>query len=137
MINDDMNKPKYTCTDYTCNGKCSSCGACCSYILPMSKLEVKEIKRYMKKHKIKEQRHVLTTKVDLTCPFRDEKNKKCLVYEVRPEICRKFMCNHKQEDIAKQKFNFHQRHDVVFMRKEFFGSKEEDTFSEMFRMVLK
>lgn len=111
--------------DYTCNGKCSNCGQCCSNLLPLSKREVKRIKAYIKKHHIKEQRHNATTGVDMTCPFRDEANKKCLVYEVRPDICRSFMCNHTQQDIMRAKINFHALRLPCLMRHEFFGSKED------------
>ena len=119
-------------TDFTVNGKCSSCGRCCSDLLPLSKNEVQTIKAYIQKHKIKEQRHNVAFGADLTCPFRDEANRKCLIYPIRPAICRSFMCNHTHEDIAKTKFDFHAKHDVVFMRKEFFGSDEDiDWFMKM------
>lgn len=116
---------EYICTDFTVNGKCSNCGHCCSNMLPMSKQEVNRIKAYIKQHDIKEQRHNFSALVDMTCPFRDEANRKCLVYEVRPAICRQFMCNHTHEDIMKAKFNFHEINQVVFMRHEFFGNKED------------
>ena len=118
----------------TVNGECSNCGACCSDFLPMSDEEVKRIKRYIKKHGIKEQRHNFVDGLDFTCPFRDDANKKCLVYEVRPAICRQFMCNHTQEDIMKAKFDFHRINRVVVMRSEFFGSEEDLQF---FRTILR
>lgn len=96
-----MNKEINNVIDFTKDGKCSNCGQCCSNLLPLSNDEVKQIKSYIKKHKIKEQRHNFIQGVDLTCPFRDEANKKCLVYEIRPAICRQFMCNHSQKDIEK------------------------------------
>ena len=111
--------------DFTCNGKCSNCGECCSNLLPLSRKEVKRIKAYIKKHHIKEQRHNGMVGVDMTCPFRDNANKKCLIYEIRPDICRAFMCNHSHEDIMKAKINFHTIRQPVFMRHEFFSSKED------------
>ena len=73
--------------------------------------------------------------VDMTCPFRDEANKKCLIYEIRPAICREFMCNHTHEDIMKAKFDFHRTNRVVLMRSEFFGNKEDaDFFAYLMRM---
>ena len=113
--------------DFTVNGKCSCCGECCSDLLPLSEDEVKRIKEYVQKHGIKEQRHNGMIGVDLTCPFRDEANKKCLIYSIRPEICKQFMCNHTAEDIAKTKFAFGKMR-VVLMRNEFFGSKEDVKF---------
>ena len=48
--------------DFTKDGKCSSCGSCCSNYLPLSSKELKEIKRYVKKAYIqpKEQIHLAT-----------------------------------------------------------------------------
>lgn len=112
----------------TVDGKCSNCGQCCSDLLPMSAEEVTRIKIYIKRHNIKEQRHNFLLGVDLTCPFRDEAKRKCLVYPVRPAICRQFMCNHSQEDIAKAKFDFHSINRVVLMRSEFYGNKEDANF---------
>ena len=117
-----------TITDFTKDGKCSNCGQCCSNLLPLSDAEVNRIKTYIKKHKIKEQRHNGFVGVDMTCPFRDEANKKCLIYPIRPDICRSFMCNHTKEDIMKSKIDFHNVNRVVFMRAEFFGNKEDINF---------
>lgn len=115
-------------TDFTIDGKCSSCGACCSNLLPLSEQEVNRIKAYIKKHGIKEQRHNFVVGVDMTCPFRDERNKKCLIYNIRPAICREFMCNHSHEDIMRAKLNYHEKNRVVFMRSEFFGNTEDIKF---------
>ena len=124
-----MGEPKeMTITDFTIDGKCSGCGECCSNMLPMSADEVRQIKTYIKKHNIKEQRHNFLQGIDMTCPFRDELNRKCLVYEVRPAICREFVCNHTIEDIMKAQLDIHKINRVVFMRNEFFGSKEDIEF---------
>lgn len=84
--------------DMTKNGKCTQCGACCSNLLPMSSKEVKEIKRYIEKHKIQEFKHlipVVNQPMDMNCPFlnTDKSCEKCLIYPVRPMVCRKFSCN--------------------------------------------
>ena len=114
--------------DFTKDGKCSNCGQCCSNLLPLSEAEIKRIKAYIKKHGIKEQRHNVMVGVDMTCPFRDERNKKCLIYEIRPAICREFMCNHTHADILKAKLDFHNINQAVFMRAEFFGNREDIDF---------
>lgn len=95
-------------TDFTQNGKCSNCGECCSNLLPLSEREIRTIKSYIKRNKIKEQRHNARVGTDMTCPFRDEANKKCLIYSVRPQICRSFMCNHDVKDIEKKQSSFPQ-----------------------------
>ena len=114
--------------DFTNGGKCSNCGKCCSNLLPLSNQEVNRIKAYIKKHGIKEQRHNVANGVDMTCPFRDEANKKCLIYSIRPAICRHFMCNQSFEDIQRNKLNYHKINRVVFMRSEFFGNTEDMDF---------
>lgn len=116
---------KVIVTDFTINGKCSNCGKCCSNMLPMSEAEIKRIKDYIKKHNIKEQRHNAMVGVDMTCPFRDDANQKCTIYNIRPAICKQFMCNHTTEDIKQAKMDFHKINRVVFMRAEFFGNKED------------
>lgn len=121
--------------DFTKDGKCSNCGQCCSNCLPLSEAEIKRIHAYIKKHKIKEQRHNALMAVDMTCPFRDERNKKCLIYEIRPVICREFMCNHSHEDIMRAKLDAHLINRVVFMRAEFFNNKEDiDFFVDVMKM---
>lgn len=119
-------------TDFTKNGRCSNCGQCCSNLLPLSEREITVIKSYVKKHGIKEQRHNFAAGTDMTCPFRDEAKKRCLIYPVRPQICRSFVCNHSLEDIEKNKFYFHSVNKVVLMRNEFFGSSEDKRYFEDF-----
>ena len=88
--------------DFTVNGKCSQCGACCSSLLPITSKELSDLKKYVRSHHIKPIKHFAPTIVpmpDLTCPFRSDEEKKCLVYEVRPEICREFQCNKPKEHI--------------------------------------
>lgn len=124
-------------TDCTCNGKCSNCGYCCSGMLPLSAKELKTIKAYVKKHSIKEQRHNAASGTDLTCPFRDERNRKCLIYEVRPAICRAFNCNQSLPEMERNKARFNAIYDTVFMRAEFFGNTEDqDWFRETINKIL-
>jgi hypothetical protein len=62
---------------------------------------------------------------DMTCPFRDDLNKKCLIYEIRPEICRVFQCNQKRDIVVANKMRMHGVNNVVLMRNEFFGNTED------------
>lgn len=88
--------------DFTCNGKCVGCGQCCSNLLPMTDEEIKVIKQYIKANGIKEHSHIVvplaTPTIDMTCPFLDDSKscEKCTIYEVRPRICRDFICDPKQ-----------------------------------------
>lgn len=84
--------------NFTCNGKCSCCGECCSNIIPISNKEIKDIKRYIVKHKIERVNHrpaVCNDFLDMTCPFLDPDggNEKCRIYPVRPYVCREFICD--------------------------------------------
>lgn len=113
--------------DFTIDGKCSGCGSCCSNLLPISSKEIKEIKRYIRKKGIKEQiRRYPTTEpiVDLTCPFRSEEEKKCLIYPVRPAICRDFQCDKPRKHIEADKALYHHKFAVVEMRETFFGGDQ-------------
>lgn len=119
-------------TDLTDHGKCTECGGCCSSLLPVAKSEIKAIRRYVRKHNIKP----YTTKgpfanevVDLTCPFldNDKLNHKCMIYEVRPFICKLFICSKTMTIMDAMKIkNYHANEDVelVNMRELFCEEKK-------------
>ena len=75
---------------------CNRCGKCCANILLLSDSEIIKIKDYIVKNNITViNRNNVTCKEDFNiCPFLDDKNKKCNIYDVRPSICRSFNCNH-------------------------------------------
>ena len=123
ILEEVMNEMEHGVYDFTQDGECSNCGQCCSRFLPISAKEVKPIKRYIKKNHIKEQKHFYPTAQpmdDWTCPFRSEKERKCLIYEVRPAICRDFRCDKPAKQIKANKNMYHGRYQVVDMRREFF-----------------
>ena len=95
--------------------------ALCSRYLPLSSKELKEIKRYVKKHHIKPKEHIFPTTepmLDMVCPFRDEENKICTIYSLRPKICRSFLCSNPKNGIWATKQEFHAKYRVVDLRKE-------------------
>lgn len=109
--------------NFTKDGKCSGCGNCCSNLLPMSQKEVDVIHRYIKKHDIKECKHLLpvaTPVFDMTCPFRDNDKGICAIYEVRPEICRQFICDSEKRAKHNRKL-LGQTREIIAVREEFFG----------------
>lgn len=109
--------------DYTVEGRCSGCGSCCSNLLPISNKEAKTIADYIKKHGVKEyKRRFPTAKTftDMSCPFRDDTEKKCLIYPVRPAICREFQCDKPRKRIEADRKMFHKKYEVVMMRETFF-----------------
>ena len=112
--------------DCTIGGECSNCGNCCGNFLPVSEKEIRTIHRYMKKHHIKEQIHrypIAAPIADYTCPFRSDTEKKCLIYEVRPMICRDFRCDKPKQTIYADRDLYQDKYGVCDMRGEFFGRK--------------
>ena len=113
----DMENGTY---DFTKNGECTCCGNCCSNLLPMTDDEISIIKQYIKSHGVKEQkRNFLNANIDLTCPFLDDsKEKKCTIYEVRPRVCRDFICCPEKRPPVDFKFAMQCR--PINVRSEFF-----------------
>ena len=110
--------------DLTCNGKCTGCGGCCSNILPMTEDEIRTIRNYINRYNIKEQKRLLPTvnpNLDMTCPFLDNSKKcdKCMIYEVRPRVCRDFICDPKQRPPVDLSYASKVR--MVLVREEFYG----------------
>lgn len=87
-------------TNYTNCGNCSNCGQCCSEFLHLDKAEIERIDNYLKEHKViqhnKEENNWI-------CPFRNEKFKKCDIYEVRPLICQRFKCDVPPQEAFKKR----------------------------------
>lgn len=115
--------------DFTVDGKCSGCGNCCSNILPLSDVEVKRIHEYIRKNGIKEQKKLFASPdaLDMTCPFRDEANRKCTIYEVRPAICRVYLCDNDAKGIRPKELLKVQKNadGIILMRGTFFGNKND------------
>ena len=112
--------------DYTENGECSSCGACCADFLPVGKGEIKRIRDYIRKHGITERKHRPPTAqkfVDETCPFRDNDARRCAIYPVRPMICRDFRCDKPKQQIWADRSRYERELDIVSMRETFFGGE--------------
>lgn len=82
--------------DNSCNGNCSICGSCCGNILGVNMYDIIRIQEYLRTHIIYPSpiRKLIGSdgnEVE-SCPFLGEDNK-CKIYEARPTICRKFICN--------------------------------------------
>ena len=82
--------------DNTCNGECSICGKCCGNGLGLNMEDVNRIYDYLRTHNITPSDIRILRGIDgkevESCPFLGKDNK-CAIYEARPTICRKFICN--------------------------------------------
>lgn len=116
QIVQDMKDGTYNMTN---DGKCTGCGKCCSNYLPMTDSEISTIKNYIKKHRIKEQRHISLKVLDMSCPFLDNSKScdKCTIYPVRPRVCREFICDPAQRKPVNQMYA--SKCKVVDVRSEF------------------
>ena len=115
----DMKNGKY---DFTKDGECIQCGACCSNYLPMTQREIAIIHKYIKDNNVRKYQHLFPVAkevVDMTCPFMDDSKlkEKCRIYPVRPEICRQFICSQKKKPFNDKGRNYN----VVDVRREFFN----------------
>lgn len=120
-------------TNYTKNGKCSNCGSCCTDLMPVTDAEIKKIHKYLKTHKVKPQKSlVASSEYDMTCPFRDNINRKCTIYEVRPGICKTFICNATKSKIEADKQEAIAKTPQISMRSEFFG---DESTNDMLRNI--
>ncbi len=89
-------------TDNSYCGECSKCGECCTNFLPVTQKEVEIIQEYVIINKIRPQKQMLVMQNRLTCPYYN--GKKCLIYEVRPLICKEFYCYKKPTVELREKF---------------------------------
>lgn len=76
----------------TINGECSKCGGCCGRYLPLTEKDIQKVKYIVKTKGIQPQRPAIIIGDDLTCPF-ITKDRKCIIYNHRPNICRLFKCD--------------------------------------------
>lgn len=109
-IIDTMIKQNVKIIDNSVCGKCSKCGECCSPYLPVSQSEIDTIQKYVIEHKIRPQKQMLVMQNRLSCPYYD--GKKCLIYEVRPLICKEFYCYKKPDIEMAKKFMQEERFPV-------------------------
>ena len=64
---------------------CKNCGECCG-VIPVMPDELQRIQDYIKDRpsiRVKAQESAHSS----TCPFRDDKARRCLIYPVRPVVC--------------------------------------------------
>ena len=90
-------------------GNCSRCGNCCAAMIPLTTEEEETIRKYIKENKIEPEYFQDEKNMNLQCCFYDRTNKKCKIYEVRPNICKSFKCNRKESELNKERDNNHKK----------------------------
>ena len=113
--------------DHCVDGKCSGCGECCADLLPVTPEEIRKIKAYVEKHHIKERKGAPffdRNAVDLTCPLRNNEERRCEVYPVRPLICREFICSKSLQQAKHDRDLIHASRAPHSMRWEIFGNPD-------------
>lgn len=91
-------------TDLTIGGKCHlGCGDCCTDMIPLTKNEANVIYHYVKSHDIKQERWLEGNNLHHLCPFLNRETKACNIYEVRPQVCRNFICNKSRGALISQR----------------------------------
>jgi len=105
--------------NYCIDSQCSNCGHCCSASgLPVTQKEVMRIVDYVKSNSIHpvnrgwvkefhENGKLENPVIDARCCFYDHVNRICLIYPVRPSVCKSFQCNLSQEYIESVRENCH------------------------------
>lgn len=123
----DVPPPEVAYSNKCQDGKCSNCGECCADLLPLTRGELEKIRRYVKKHNVKEHRQAPfwdRGATDLTCPFRNQQTKQCDIYPARPLICRHFICSKSLMEARIDRDLIHESRDVYSLRWEIFGNPE-------------
>ena len=102
LINSLINPQNIEVKDNSFCGKCSKCGECCSPFLPVCQEEIDIIQKYVIENNIRPNKTMLVMQQTLQCPYFD--GKKCMIYEVRPLICKEFYCYKKPDIQTAKKF---------------------------------
>ena len=90
-------------------GNCSRCGNCCAAMIPLTREEEETIRKYIHENKIEPEYFQDEKNMNLQCCFYDRTNKKCKIYEVRPNICKSYKCNRKELELNKERDNNHKK----------------------------
>lgn len=96
-------------------GNCGKCGRCCSNTIPISDEEVTVMRDYVQRNGIQPYRGnrgmaCVSFKIgntdfsEVMCPLRHPE-KGCMIYNVRPKICRVFVCNNTTTAIVQQEMH--------------------------------
>ena len=80
------------CIDYSDeNGNCNGCSECCNVFVPITKKELKLLKRLLTKKVLKRYaKSTMNDSINCKCPFSTDDG--CSIYNLRPSICKNYHC---------------------------------------------
>lgn len=85
-------------------GVCQRSGLCCSNLLQLNRKEIERIRRHVRLSDLEpEEKHIVETRPGVfveSCPFLDSNggtfvNTRCRIHDIRPAVCRNFICDDK------------------------------------------
>lgn len=133
--NDDKNKDIY---DFTINKHCSRCGSCCGLFIPFTEKELQVIKSYVEKNNIKSYNKRLNIETDAfegNCCFYDKDNKKCMIYEVRPYVCRDFICSRKNWKVKRDMYEKRAKYNSSLSKKTILASFDDKIYNDVYPII--
>lgn len=118
--------------DNTCNGECSRCGDCCGLFVPFNDDDLERIKTYVEKHNIKQFDRIdkLTGAFKAHCCFYDEINKLCTIYEVRPYVCKDFICNRKNWKEKRDNYERNAKYNSTLVGKQILATFDDKIYND-------
>lgn len=92
-------------TDLTDGGQCSRCGGCCSSVLPLGDEDIARLRSFIADTGFEPSLPDGHDVIYMHCPFLVEDKtagtKSCAAYDVRPGVCRVFICSNSNAANAK------------------------------------
>lgn len=117
------------------NPNCTECNDCCSMASSITEQELEKIitfiesdKKFLNKIKNKIVDLNNTYKkgtINFKCLFTTEKDKKCLIYDIRPIVCQNFHCDNIVNTPVPENCNYTILHILNYMVNTYMSSKSE------------
>lgn len=112
------------------NFVCKNCGECCGPVL-ITREERNAIRIFLLKHpEIAE--YAKSKEFSLHCVFRDNEKKRCLIYDVRPSICKLYTCesNSWKEKIPASSYSSMRKFGIAFINERFGNPDFREKFQQ-------
>ena len=124
--------------NFTINNHCSRCGSCCGLFIPFTEKELQVIKSYVKTNNIKPYNKRLNIETDAfegNCCFYDKDNKKCMIYEVRPYVCRDFICSRKNWKTKRDMYEKRAKYNSSLSKKTILATFDDKIYDDVYPIM--